>query len=151
IEVGKIGVRHEAQGARGRLRQRRRGAARRDGERGRARGGCEKSAPVHVFPRPRGDPTSQLTGATATAPRVNPRYRRSCRRRIRALSMSTEELLAVPSPRPANARPPRRGHLRRSDLMWGIAFVAPYAAVFLAFVIYPFAYALWLASEPKLY
>jgi multiple sugar transport system permease protein len=65
--------------------------------------------------------------------------------------MSTEQLLAVPSRMPANARSPRRGHLRRSELMWGIAFVAPYAAMFLAFVIYPFAYALWLAREPALY
>ncbi len=66
--------------------------------------------------------------------------------------MSTEQLLAVSSPLPAkgSARSPR-GPLRRSDLKWGIAFVAPYAAIFLAFVLYPFGYALWLAGEPALY
>src|ERR1700731_2976720 len=70
-----------------------------------------------------------------------------------ASRMSTELLLAVPSPLPAegSARSPRRGHLRRADLKWGIAFVAPYAALFLAFVLYPFGYALWLAGEPALY
>src|SRR5262249_28138402 len=67
--------------------------------------------------------------------------------------MTTQELLAVPSPLPADgsARSPRRGRLRRADLTWGVAFVAPYAAVFLAFIVYPFGYALWLASEPALY
>ncbi|HWY17146.1 MAG TPA: sugar ABC transporter permease [Solirubrobacteraceae bacterium] len=66
--------------------------------------------------------------------------------------MSAEQLLAVPSPLPAKglARAPR-GPLRRADLKWGLAFIAPYAAVFLAFVLYPFGYALWLASEPALY
>jgi multiple sugar transport system permease protein len=67
--------------------------------------------------------------------------------------MSTEQLLAVPSRLPAegSARSPRRGPLRRADLIWGIAFIAPYAAIFLAFVLYPFGYALWLAREPALY
>jgi multiple sugar transport system permease protein len=67
--------------------------------------------------------------------------------------MSTQQLLAVPSPLPAkgSARSPRRGPLRRADLKWGIAFVAPYGAIFLAFVVYPFGYALWLAREPALY
>jgi multiple sugar transport system permease protein len=67
--------------------------------------------------------------------------------------MSTEQLVAVPSPRPAtgSARSPRRGPLRRGDVAWGIAFVAPYAAIFLAFVLYPFGYVLWLAREPALY
>ena len=48
-------------------------------------------------------------------------------------------------------RPPWRGHLRRADFKWAIAFVAPYVAVFLAFVVYPFGYALWMAGEPSLY
>lgn len=66
--------------------------------------------------------------------------------------MSTQ-LLAVPSPLPAkgSARSPRGGSLRRVDFIWALAFVAPYAAVFLAFVVYPFGYALWLASDPALY
>ena len=67
--------------------------------------------------------------------------------------MSTQQILAVPSRLPAtgSARSPRRGNLRRAEVIWGIAFVAPYAAVFLAFIVYPFGYALWLASEPSLY
>ena len=67
--------------------------------------------------------------------------------------MSTEQILAVPSPFPAkgSARSPRRGPLRRADLKWGIAFIAPYAAIFLAFIVYPYGYALWLAREPALY
>jgi len=67
--------------------------------------------------------------------------------------MSTRQLLAVSSPLPASgpARPLRRGRLRRADLAWGVAFVAPYAAVLLAFVLYPFGYALWLARTPALY
>lgn len=67
--------------------------------------------------------------------------------------MSTQQILAVPSRLPAKGseRSPRPGGLRRAEFIWGVAFVAPYAAVFLAFVIYPFGYALWLASEPALY
>ncbi len=50
-------------------------------------------------------------------------------------------------------RPSRRGrgHLRGSDLRWAIAFIVPYMAVFLVFVVYPFGYALWMASTPSLY
>jgi multiple sugar transport system permease protein len=36
-------------------------------------------------------------------------------------------------------------------LRWAIAFVLPYAAVFVAFVLYPYGYALWMASRPALY
>jgi multiple sugar transport system permease protein len=48
-------------------------------------------------------------------------------------------------------RPPGHRHLHGSDFTWAIAFVVPYAAVFLAFIIYPFGYALWMASRPSLY
>jgi len=63
--------------------------------------------------------------------------------------MSTQQLLAVPAPLPAGGS--ARGGLRRADVIWGVAFVAPYVAIFLAFVVHPFAYALWLAREPALY
>jgi multiple sugar transport system permease protein len=33
------------------------------------------------------------------------------------------------------------------DFTWGVAFVVPYIAVFLAFVVYPVAYGLWLGSD----
>src|SRR6516162_1063365 len=55
--------------------------------------------------------------------------------------------LSVKGPR----RPPGHRHLRGSDFRRSIAFVVPYAAVFVAFVIYPFGYALWMASKPPLY
>jgi len=38
-----------------------------------------------------------------------------------------------------------------SDFAWGLAFVLPYLAVFLLFVIYPVAYGLWLGSDPRSY
>ena len=50
-----------------------------------------------------------------------------------------------------SGRPPGRRHLRGSDFRWAVAFIVPYAAVFFAFVIYPFGYALWMASKPSLY
>ena len=52
---------------------------------------------------------------------------------------------------PPPQRPAWHRHLRGSDFKWAIAFVGPYAAVFLAFVVYPFAYALWMAGKPSLY
>lgn len=44
-----------------------------------------------------------------------------------------------------------RGHLHGSDLTWSILFIVPYAALFVAFVIYPIGYALWMGSDPALY
>jgi multiple sugar transport system permease protein len=48
-------------------------------------------------------------------------------------------------------RPQWRGRLHGSDLRWSIAFVAPYAALFAAFVIYPVGYGLWMGRDPALY
>src|SRR4051794_34068553 len=44
-----------------------------------------------------------------------------------------------------------RGSLQGSDYTWALAFLVPYVAVFLAFVIYPVAYGAWLGSAPRLY
>jgi multiple sugar transport system permease protein len=65
----------------------------------------------------------------------------------------TEQALAVgrPGTPMRHRRPAWRGHLRGSDFTWAIAFVLPYAAVFLAFAVYPIFYALWMASTPSLY
>jgi hypothetical protein len=41
--------------------------------------------------------------------------------------------------------------LRGADFRWAVDFVAPYAAVFFVFVVYPVGYALWMASKPSLY
>src|SRR6266542_2765075 len=66
---------------------------------------------------------------------------------------STQQVLAA-GPGALN-RPWRplghRRHLRGSEFAWAIAFVVPYAAVFSAFVVYPIAYGLWMASDPSLY
>ncbi len=67
--------------------------------------------------------------------------------------MSMQEVLAA-GPRVSVEGPPprpRRGRLRGADFRWAIAFVVPYAAVFVAFVAYPFAAALWMAGKPSLY
>ncbi|HEU0216305.1 MAG TPA: sugar ABC transporter permease [Stellaceae bacterium] len=49
------------------------------------------------------------------------------------------------------SQPRRQVHWRGAEFRWAIAFVLPYLAVFLAFVVYPFAYALWLGLRPALY
>src|SRR6266566_8422844 len=66
---------------------------------------------------------------------------------------STQQVLAARPPVSAKApwRPPWHRRLHGSDFTWALAFVAPYAAVFFAFVVYPFGYALWMASKPSLY
>jgi multiple sugar transport system permease protein len=44
-----------------------------------------------------------------------------------------------------------RGGLHGSEYIWAVAFLVPYVAVFLAFVVYPVAYGFWMGSEPRLY
>jgi len=44
-----------------------------------------------------------------------------------------------------------RGGLHWSEYAWAVAFVVPYIAVFLAFVVYPVAFGMWMGSEPSLY
>jgi multiple sugar transport system permease protein len=66
---------------------------------------------------------------------------------------STQQVLAT-GPTVSVKRPwraPGHRHLHGSDFAWAIAFVLPYAAVYAAFVVYPFGYALWLAGKPSLY
>jgi multiple sugar transport system permease protein len=47
------------------------------------------------------------------------------------------------------AAPPRRG--LSTWQTWGLIMIAPYAIVFLAFVVYPVSYGLWLARHPDSY
>ena len=47
--------------------------------------------------------------------------------------------------------PPRRFRLRGSDTTWAIAFLVPYVAVFVAFVVYPIMFGLWMGHDPALY
>src|SRR5215470_1592716 len=48
-------------------------------------------------------------------------------------------------------RPSGRRRLHGSDLTWAIAFIAPYAATFITFALYPIGYALWMGGKPSLY
>jgi multiple sugar transport system permease protein len=66
---------------------------------------------------------------------------------------STQQALAIGRPLAAGQpwRPTWFGGLRGSEFSWAIAFVVPYVAVFLAFVVYPVAYGLWMGSKPELY
>src|SRR5499425_2687565 len=57
------------------------------------------------------------------------------------------QALAAPRPR----RRAWRGHLQGSEYAWALAFCVPYVAVFLAFVVYPVAFGIWMGSEPLLY
>ena len=52
---------------------------------------------------------------------------------------------------PVERRTVSRGHLAGSERLWALAFVTPYVAVFLAFVVYPICYGLWLGSSPASY
>jgi multiple sugar transport system permease protein len=63
---------------------------------------------------------------------------------------------ATPAARGAGAvaRPRRgfwRGVLQGSDVNWALAFLIPYAAVFLLFVVYPVGYGVWLGHRPESY
>src|SRR5262249_36599389 len=60
---------------------------------------------------------------------------------------SVRPRVSVKTPR----RPIGYRHLHGSDFKWAVAFVAPYVAVFVAFVVHPAGYALWMASDPALY
>ena len=66
---------------------------------------------------------------------------------------STQQALGFRQPVMASRswRPPWHGRLQGSDVSWAIAFLVPYVAVFLAFVVYPVVFGLWLGSDPKLY
>jgi multiple sugar transport system permease protein len=44
-----------------------------------------------------------------------------------------------------------RGNLKGSEFTWALAFSVPYIAVFVAFVVYPVFYGLWMGSDPALY
>src|SRR5579862_4699251 len=44
-----------------------------------------------------------------------------------------------------------RGHLQGSEYAWAVAFCVPYIFVFIAFVVYPVAFGIWMGSQPSLY
>ena len=68
--------------------------------------------------------------------------------------MSSTQGVLVGAARPSikgAGRPPKHRSLRAVETRWALAFTAPYAAVFVAFVVYPVAYAIWLAGRPSLF
>jgi multiple sugar transport system permease protein len=65
--------------------------------------------------------------------------------------MSDAQVLTAGLPSAGRRRPAWRGPLHGSELVWAIALVAPYAALFLAFAVYPIVYGLWMGSDPSLY
>jgi multiple sugar transport system permease protein len=44
-----------------------------------------------------------------------------------------------------------RGHLQGSEYAWALAFCVPYALVFIAFVLYPVGFGIWMGDQPSLY
>jgi multiple sugar transport system permease protein len=66
---------------------------------------------------------------------------------------SIQQTLPIARSRGARRLPRRawRAGLQGSELAWALAFIVPYVAIFLAFVIYPIVYGLWLGSDPALY
>jgi multiple sugar transport system permease protein len=67
--------------------------------------------------------------------------------------MASLSTLEATSSRPVRraGREVWRAGMQGSDFAWAVAFVLPYVAVFLAFVVYPVAYGLWLGSDPRSY
>jgi multiple sugar transport system permease protein len=65
--------------------------------------------------------------------------------------MAVTSTIENPALSRAERRPAGRGGLVGSDRLWALAFATPYIAVFVAFVIYPICYGLWLGSDPASY
>src|SRR5512140_476215 len=62
-------------------------------------------------------------------------------------------LTTIDSPTAATRTTPlaRRRGTFGADKLWALAFATPYVAIFVAFVIYPIGYGLWLGSDPASY
>ena len=65
--------------------------------------------------------------------------------------MAVSSTIENPALARAARRSASRGRLAGSDRLWALAFATPYIAVFLAFVVYPICYGLWLGSNPASY
>ena len=57
--------------------------------------------------------------------------------------------IALPDVQPVPAGPVKRGLSPWQK--WGMILIAPYAIVYLVFVLYPVGYGLWLARHPESY
>ena len=67
------------------------------------------------------------------------------------MSVTQQALTVGPAVTARPVRRRRRGGLFGAEYIWAIAFALPYVAVFLAFVIYPICYGVYLGAQPKLY
>jgi multiple sugar transport system permease protein len=65
------------------------------------------------------------------------------------MARAPQVLVDIVGVRPREWRPWRR--MLGTAHAWAVAFLVPYAGVFTAFVVYPVAYGLWMASSPSLY
>ena len=65
--------------------------------------------------------------------------------------MAVSTTIDNPSLAPVQRRSVSHGRLAESEHLWALAFVVPYIAIFLAFVVYPICYGLWLGSDPASY
>jgi multiple sugar transport system permease protein len=68
--------------------------------------------------------------------------------------MSVSQQAVATGRRFSGARPARRswiGGINGADYIWATAFAAPYVLMFVAFVVYPIGFGLWLGSDPHLY
>ena len=65
--------------------------------------------------------------------------------------MAVSTTIDNPALAPVERRSVSHDRLVGPDGLWALAFVTPYIAVFLAFVVYPVCYGLWLGSDPASY
>jgi multiple sugar transport system permease protein len=62
-----------------------------------------------------------------------------------------QQAIALPRPARLSPHPPWLFRSPRADVVYALAFMLPYAAVFAAFVVYPVCFGLWMARDPALY
>ena len=67
------------------------------------------------------------------------------------MSSTPQVLPAARGAAKRSSRPSRHRHLGGSELAWAIAFLVPYAAVLVAFAVFPIAYGFWMSRSPSLY
>src|SRR6476619_5964985 len=93
--------------------------------------------------------TTTNGSAFADGAGMPPRARTRGQGRSRTMAVTT----TIDSPAAATNTTPlaRRRGTFAADKLWALAFVTPYVAIFVAFVIYPIGYGLWLGSDPASY
>ncbi|PYN24688.1 MAG: ABC transporter permease [Candidatus Rokuibacteriota bacterium] len=90
-------------------------------------------------------------GSRLSTAKRSSRDARSGRGEEAAVSSTEQVLAAGPGALNRPWRPSWHRHLSGPEFAWAIAFIVPYAAVLVAFAIFPIAYGFWMASSPSLY